>query len=878
MFKLKPYQENTLEALREYLEAARVDGPAKAFEDVLRNTPALSQAYRGIEGLENVPYVCLRLPTGGGKTVLAANAIGVAARSYLEQDFPVVLWLVPTNTIRQQTLEALKKPDHPYREAIDNAFEGRVVVFDIGEIEQVRPQDLTERVCVLVGTLATLRVDKTEGRKIYAHNENFEPHFARVPQSMQGLEQIEDGPDKGKIKFSFANLLHLHQPLVIMDEAHNARTSLTFEVLQRIRPACIIEFTATPDKSNKSGSNVLCSISASELKTQQMIKLPIMLTEHKTWQESIRDTVLTRIKLEELARKDAAFIRPIALIQAENKNREVTVDVVRQHLIENEKIEAGRIAIATGDQRELDGINLFDPGCKIEYIITIEALKEGWDCSFAYVFCSVANIHSSKDVEQILGRVLRMPYAEKRQVDELNRAYAHVSSTSFAQAARELHDRLVDMGFEEEEAKIFIQPLQASFLPEGYHPLFLHGTTEPLTLCMETNPDLKYLSPAEKENVEIVKHESGKVDVVVKGTITDEIEKKIVDSAPAAQRQLIKQQIQTHRYYQQQELSPAERGAKLTVPRLCINVQGELELAEKELFLDQKGWSLLDYPAEFTSAELSLDENAQTFEFDIQGKKVVYSLVDDSRQLDLTHLKIHWTDLQLVRWLDKEVRQPDVRQEVMLEFLRQCIASLRGKYKLELSALVRNKFALIKALLEKIKNYRQQAYVHGYQKTLFGESASVETSYKYAFDFSPDSYPAKEFYRGEYKFRKHFYPFIGDLDAPGEEFDCAQIIDSLPQVKYWVKNMPNQPSASFWLPTSTDRFYPDFVAELNDGRIFVVEYKGKPYVTNDDSKEKRNLGELWEERSNGKGLFLMAEKRNAQGSDVYKQLVDKISN
>lgn len=225
--------------------------------------------------------------------------------------------------------------------------------------------------------------------------------------------------------------------------------------------------------------------------------------------------------------------------------------------------------------------------------------------------------------------------------------------------------------------------------------------------------------------------------------------------------------------------------------------------------------------------------------------------------------------------MDKEVRQPDVRQEVMLEFVRQCIASLREKYKLDLSALVRNKFALVKALLEKIKNYRQQAYEHGYQKTLFGESASVETSYKYAFDFS-ESYPAKEFYKGEYKFRKHFYPFIGVLESSGEEFDCAQIIDSLPQVKYWVRNMPNQPDASFWLPTSTDRFYPDFVAELNDGRIFVVEYKGKPYVSNDDSKEKRNMGELWEEKSAAKGVFLMAEKRDAQGRDLYKQLVDKI--
>jgi hypothetical protein len=69
-----------------------------------------------------------------------------------------------------------------------------------------------------------------------------------------------------------------------------------------------------------------------------------------------------------------------------------------------------------------------------------------------------------------------------------------------------------------------------------------------------------------------------------------------------------------------------------------------------------------------------------------------------------------------------------------------------------------------------------------------------------------------------------------------------------------------------WLPTSTDRFYPDFVAELKDGRTFVVEYKGEPYLTNDDSQEKRSLGELWEEKSKGKGLFLMAKKRDAQGA------------
>jgi len=39
----------------------------------------------------------------------------------------------------------------------------------------------------------------------------------------------------------------IHRPMIIMDEAHNARTKLTFEVLNRIAPSCIVELTATPD-------------------------------------------------------------------------------------------------------------------------------------------------------------------------------------------------------------------------------------------------------------------------------------------------------------------------------------------------------------------------------------------------------------------------------------------------------------------------------------------------------------------------------------------------------------------------------------------------------------------------------------------------------
>jgi type III restriction enzyme len=876
MLKLKPYQERALAALRAYLEAARVNGPEKAFAAVSGDESPARSPYRSIDGLEPVPYVCLRLPTGGGKTILASYVIDVAAKSYLEQEFPVVLWLVPTNAIRRQTLDALKKPGHAYRQAIDDAFDGRVSVFDIGEVEQIRPQDMRDRVCLIVGTLAALRVDKTEGRKIYAHNENFEPHFARIPH-VSGLERIEEGPDQGKIKFSFANLLHLHRPLVIMDEAHNARTPLTFEVLQRVAPACIVEFTATPDRSAKSGSNVLFHVSASELKAEEMIKLPIILTEHANWQQAIHDAILTRRRLGEHAAAESDFIRPLVLIQAESKNREATVEVIRKHLVDVEKIEESRVAVATGDQRELDGIDLFDPACRIEYIITMEALKEGWDCSFAYVFCSVANIHSGKDVEQILGRVLRMPYAKKRTHAELNRAYAHVSSPSFAQAAVALRDHLVDMGFDEVEADTFVKQGQSSILPDECGlPLFAGQSREPLTLLLDEAPDLSFLTVQDNNAVTVAHHASGQFEVTIRSEVTDEIEQKLIDALPVGRREEIKKILRAHREYQERRLSPAEKGEKLNVPRLCVRVQGELELVEKELFLDHAGWNLLDYPANFISNAYSLSEEKRIFEFDVSEKRLVWRTISENEELNLDHLRTHWTELQLVRWLDREVHQPYVRQEVLLEFIRRFVQTLIEEHKLDLTTLVRNRFTLVKVLIEKIKEYRQQAYDSGYQEVLFGPSAAVETSYRFAFAFDPENYPARDWYRPGYQFQNHFYRAVGELDAVGEEFECAQALDRLPQVKYWVRNLAKA-EQSFWLPTSTDRFYPDFVAELKDGRIFVVEYKGKIYMTNDDSKEKRNLGELWEEKSQGKGLFLMAEKRDTRGRGVHEQLLNKVS-
>ena len=868
-FQLKDFQIAALDKLREYLEEVRLSNdPWKAFQKVARTPSGHTPVYRPVEGLEDVPYVCLRLPTGGGKTILGAYAIRVAGQSYIEKDFPVVLWLVPSNTIRTQTADALKNTAHPYRIALDEAFEGRVRVFDISEIENIRSADISQAVCVVVATIQTLRVEKTDSRDVYAHKEALEDHFTRLQTSLPGLETIAEGPNAGKVKYSFANLLRIHHPMVIVDEAHNVRTGLSFDALRRVSPSCIVELTATPDASSQTGSNVLYRVSASELKAEAMIKLPIVLKEHPaSWQETVSDALRTRARLAESATQEKEYIRPILLIQAESKDKPANVEVVKQYLLETEKVPADTIAVATGDQRGLDKINLFERTCPIEIVITVQALKEGWDCSFAYVFCSTANIRNSKEVEQLLGRVLRMPYAKRRTLPELNKAYAHVSSPHFGQAARELADSLVAMGFEAAEAKQYIEEVQAEL------PLFA-AAAPPLTLFVEQVPDLSGLTEQERQSVTVIEEAPGKVRIELSGDPTPAVENSVIAAAPAPAKAEVQRQIVAHRATLERQLSPSQRGVVFSVPQLCVEVQGQLALVDEELLEETAEWNLLDYPADLS--RFQYDDASKTFELDIEGSRVVIH-PKDTEQLDLNLLPVEQTDLDLVRWLDKQVRQQDVSQQTMTAWLLQAVTELQKKPSLSLPTLVRAKFILARKLAELIVQARKDARKRGWQQLLWGDTANVQASEAFTFQFDPNNYPANWSYSGSWRFEKHYYPTPGELDASGEEFECAAEINRHVAVKTWVRNLSKQPTSSFWLQTATDRFYPDFVALLHDGRILVVEYKGKAYATNDDSVEKRKLGQLWAERSGGKALFLMAEKQK-DGMNVAEQIASLVGN
>lgn len=384
----KEFQKRTLEALRDYFRACVEKRNANlAFYEITLRRYGLGVPYNPAPELPDLPYVCLRLPTGGGKTLIAAHSIATAKSEYLQTDEPLVLWLTPSNIIREQTIEALRDRNHPYRKAVETAG-ANVTVLDISEALALQPSQLNG-VTIIVSTMQAFRIGETEGRKVYEQNGSLMAHFpaAIKPELLAGLEKHVDGSPV----YSLANVLALHRPLVIVDEAHNARTDLSFTTIKRFASSCILEFTATPD-TEAYPSNVLHTVSAAELKAEGMIKLPIYLETQQDWRVAISQAVAKRNELEAVARVERAetgeYIRPIVLLQAQPtyKNKvSVNVDAVKECLLKDNHIPEDQIAIATGENNEITKLNLFAPECPVRYIITVQALREGWDCSFAYI-------------------------------------------------------------------------------------------------------------------------------------------------------------------------------------------------------------------------------------------------------------------------------------------------------------------------------------------------------------------------------------------------------------------------------------------------------------------------------------------------------------
>jgi len=439
--QLKKYQQKAIDKLEEFLKEIS-DHEAKYAFMGLTDKPYNSEYYA------ETPFICVKIPTGGGKTLVACHAVKSIMQMALQNkmDRGIIMWFVPSEAIKSQTLRKFRDRNDAHRKILDETFDNKVLIFSNEEALRIRKSDISGNLCIIISSLDAFRKDKQkQGKyKVYQENGSLIDHFEKI-QNGKDLEKDEEGT----IIYSLANVIRKNKPLIVLDEGHRNQTFIGIEFLKNLNPSFLIEFTATP----RDGSNVLIDIHSGELKEEEMVKLPIVLESAMHWEESVEAGVRKRNELEKEAKKSGEYIRPIALIQAEQEKEsesKITVSKIKEFLLKN-KIKEEEIAIKTSSQNELENEDLFNKKCQIKYIITVNALAEGWDCSFAYILVSVANIGARIAVEQIIGRIMRMPYARKKENENLNRSYVFASARNFKEAAGYIITGLEKNGFSKKD-------------------------------------------------------------------------------------------------------------------------------------------------------------------------------------------------------------------------------------------------------------------------------------------------------------------------------------------------------------------------------------------------------------------------------------------
>ena len=845
---LKDYQRRLLDDYEAFLARTRELGdPAAAFVESTREAFGHALPYHPLPGADAIPYVCLRVPTGGGKTRLGGQAIDRVRRSFLATDTPLVVWLVPSDPIREQTLHALKTPGELLHEDMRSLF-GAVNVLTVDEALVVQPATLDTAPTILVATMQSFKREGAEGLRVNRQNGNLMPHFTAVPEQLRGEQSLVDA-------------IRLRHPFLIVDEAHNQGSPLAVDTLARLGPACILELTATPDR-NSQPSNVLRSVSAATLQGEDMLKLPLELAVHAEWRVTLTEAIARLRALEQDAAAEAAetgeTIEPVVmLIQAERRNANATTftpDVVKRHLVEDFQIPASSIAIATGEHDELGDKRLGDPGFP-QFVITVDKLREGWDCPNAYVLFTFRSTTSSTAVEQVLGRVLRMPHARRKRRESLNRSYAYVVSSELAATVQGLRDGLVQSGFERLDTRQLIQ-LPAAGAAAGN--LFAQDLTVPLpqaedTLVLPDAQAIEALPATLRKRLEI-SPEAG--TLTLKGGATPADIRKVAAAfvQPAAAAGVLRdldtalaQRLAPPAHAR----TPAERGAEARIPQLVLRQGSFFEIFDETMLLDAE-WEIDDFDPALGEGEFAHDLEAmrratlsiselEKFQCDF------YDRLDS--QLALFGVEEGWSATELVLWLDSNIHFPYSDRDRKVAWINAVVTWLteRRQPPFTVAELAYRKYRLRGAVERKLaaglKLAKQAVF-----DALLGDETRFATSDEEALVIRQGRYAYDTPYTGLVPLRRHFFPVIGNLKDRGEEFDCAEYIaNQLPGVAWWIRNVERKPT-SFSLQTATDRFYPDFLVGLENGGIVAAEYKGSHLADGADSREKRRIGQLWERR------------------------------
>ena len=873
--ELKNYQIQVIRDLERFLELLIEKQSISSAYSALWNGKGVNVGIDGMppynSELAGVPQVCFKVPTGGGKTFLAANSIKPIFDSMPHIHPKAVVWLVPSDAILTQTYRTLTDKNHDYRKKIDVDFGNKVEIYSKQQLlngQNFNPTSVSDNLSVFVLSYDSFRTSKKDGRKAYQENGSLLP-FVRFKQDSGSL--LEDTDETALIQ-----VIRKLNPVVIVDESHHATSKLSKEMLQNFNPSFVLDLTATP----KNGSNIISFVDARQLKAENMVKLPVIVYNRKSQEDVFVSAISLRRKLENEAveeqKNGGRYIRPIVLFQAQPRTNDdsTTYDKIK-HILIDMGIPESEIAIKTADRDELKNIDLSSHDCSIRYIITVNALKEGWDCPFAYILATVANRTSSIDVEQILGRILRLPNTRKNKREVLNLSYVITSSNAFYATLDKVVAGLNAAGFTSKDYRIDDYVEQDTEFPVEQ----ASNIQTELKLDNDVTDDTSNVSDEiDSLNVDFVREQispfvnnenmESQSQSEVNNAVTD-----MLDHAKTQNELYWKDFEETEEEYVP---VPPEVGNKMKhykVNQLYVSEAGQIEIPQ---FMIETGRSLFSehehqvLTKENLYAGFSLLDKDTVIDFDSIDSEIARVDIDDSDAMPKAW-KLQGFDSQNVKqWFDEQPSDRKMRlcKDMIIKKLSKNNAINDRDLEVYVDRIIQNLTEDQLTDMEQTPgiyvlkiNKKVNSLLNEYAKRMFYElveqdKISCQPSYKLPKEISPIETIAsipKSLYNEEEKFDNEY------------ERKVVMELSSLNNIKWWHRNMARKGFAI----NGAVNAYPDLMVRTESGKLLLIETKGDQ-LENSESREKAETGAKWAEMAGRMYKYYMVfETKNPGYNGAY---------
>lgn len=806
------------------------------------------------------PSFAFSIATGIGKTRLMGACI---AYLYLAKGIKHFFVLAPNLTLYEKLIRDFGDPSYEKYvfKGIAEFVSNPPVVVTGDNYEKHRSNG-----AAIPGLLSPVEINIFNISKFNTENKTSRKGGQTVAPRMRRLSEY-----LGESYYDY--LSNLPDLVILMDEAHRYHADASKKAVNELRPIIGLEMTATPtDEKGKSFKNIVYEYNlAQALADGKYVKNPTVAKRKDFKRGNLSDIELDTIKLADAVsvhekaklqlqmyakNNNVPVVKPFILVVCRNiSHANDTVELLESDSFYESRYKGKVLQIDSSTKKDEEVEQLFvsleKPDNKIEIVVHVNMLKEGWDVTNLYTIVPLRAADAPILVEQSIGRGLRLPYSGQRtgdpEVDKLT-VIAHENFEAVIAKANDPNSVISKFSFIELDENenvvpgttIVTAPTKQEVTITNLQQKVTTATTEQEQKRAQANIDARRAVWQVLENR----------NVTVKSTtqlLTAEETQKVEEAAVAyiqanatASNSLFAQEEAEEQIAQvKQVLKVVIKDFVenvIPIPRITI-LQDEVKAIYNWFDLDT---SKERFRYQYVNPEIIrvglADKMVETFSATESGRlshsprnQIVSELInyDDIDYDKCNKLLYHLTD-QVLDNIASYDYDPKVVAAIVHQFKRDITEKIYQQiiqhFEIKSSGFKASKILPFVKILP-----QNMTEVPGYGKRDFRDIVEPKSAVK------------KYIFTG---FLKSYFT-ENKFDSSTEQ-DFSFVLETDNSILRWLRPAPHQ--FNIYWGNGAKKYEPDFIVET-DNAIYMIETKASKDANNEEVREKRAAAELFCERA-----------------------------